>query len=490
MKTYNQTRLLFIKTGFLTISALLYCVALYAPNTLWWCMFLFPIPLYLLSCLQKLTFMHGFHWGVLFFSITLYPFFNSILSSKIGSSCITVLFITTLSVFYCAFYSACWFWLMGICTRALRSPKYTNYARQYTPLLIPIWLATTLLYIITVDHYCLWPFLRLEGIPLLHPLIPLTAQSPLLWALPFLGKNILTLLLLLPAATGAYVCVTYTSRYQTTNNLLVLCSLTPWIIFLIAPIGKSSQTPAWTAYIAWLPLQVTGHRTAALLLHHTFKKIIKEKPNTQLIILPESALYTDALCSNAACTQLWQSERDDQPLFIIAGSFNRTENSFFNTCYLIDSGIMAQQFNKKHTMPFIEHLPLWVYYRKTISLFFTNLFFTDLPPITPASNTREPFTLYFNNKTNNKNTDNSSTEIVQLMPYICSELFFNEHQDNVATDMPLLALINDTWATHTYIHILMVHAAQLKALQWHCEILYISYNHAFYITKTGELLRF
>jgi hypothetical protein len=87
----------------------------------------------------------------------------------------------------------------------------------------------------------------------------------------------------------------------------------------------------------------------------------------------------------------------------------------------------------------------------------------------------------------------SSCERVQLallenvifIPYICSELFFNELPDDCCKNDPIIAVINDLLFP-TYMQKLLVLLARFKAIQWQRDIVYVSYTQSLFIDQWGR----
>lgn len=460
-------------------SAALYVGALLLPDYAWWGSLCFCTPFYYLSLYHSPRFTHGFWWGIGVFGTMFYHLFYS---PETGLAFVTpqtadlaplmALGIIGLTIYF-SLYSGIWFWLTNYLLK--KSPTLTLPVTLHMSI---IWLITTPLYIFWIDRYSLWPFLRTEGFPLMHPLIPLTTHPTLLVLLPIIGKNLLTVLLLIPSA----LIISLGRAAWTIQNRLLYASLCIGIIACLIMAKGTHHTcydhtdtrPPWLTNVIWLPFQGTGTFTLATIAQQTFKQILHTHPDTQLIILPESAFYTDALCDNNKCTTLWNETELAHPITIISGSFSKIPTLSYNqidnmrvhnTCYLIHNGVTLQQFHKKHTMHFVEQIPSWAQH----TLFF-NLFFADLPPITPSRNERTPFII---------------PGIPPLVPYLCSELFFTENPDDNYEHIPILALINDSWTSHHCINQLLFRLAQLKALQWQRPILYISYTYGHYIDTQG-----
>ena len=55
----------------LLFSAFLYPLPFLFSNYLWWLVFFFPVPLLYITCTENLSFIHGYVWGIITFSLHL-----------------------------------------------------------------------------------------------------------------------------------------------------------------------------------------------------------------------------------------------------------------------------------------------------------------------------------------------------------------------------------------------------------------------------------
>lgn len=478
---------IYIAMACISTSALLYCAALFIPSYCWWGMFIFLLPLYYLylSLNYQVYARHGFWWGTLVFGSLTYcmgrtsTYYAQLTLHNYHTVIVTIILMITITL-YCACYSALWFWIIGTYI------KYKKFTKNSPGIVLLLTLITTIGYITCIDRWCFWPFLRLEGYPLLHPLIALSEYPALLSLLPYVGKHALTVVLLAPGTALFYRW----HRRSLRSLLIVACTVMPWIIsYVIRP--TEQNTPQWLSTIAWLPMQGTGTSALALIVQQTFKAIVSRHSTIQTIILPESAFCTNRLCSDISCTRLWDSLHLGKPLTVVCGSFSTVlpdqsacaspgyittlsqHSSYcYNTCFVIYDGIITHRFHKKHTMAFFEQLPSWI--TGTIYDGLRAILFSNTPPIMASANTRVPLPI---------------NETTLCIPYICSELFFsqytNDYFSNNRDNYPIMALISDNWTQSKIIHDSMFRLAQFKAIEWRRDILYISYTRAAYINKNG-----
>ena len=76
-------------------------------------------------------------------------------------------------------------------------------------------------------------------------------------------------------------------------------------------------------------------------------------------------------------------------------------------------------------------------------------------------------------------------ENVPLVPYICSELFFNENPDDHYGSPVVLALCNDCWAVPA-LQRLMYLKARYQAIAWNRPIIYVSYAYGALLYPDGS----
>jgi len=97
-------------------------------------------------------------------------------------------------------------------------------------------------------------------------------------------------------------------------------------------------------------------------------------------------------------------------------------------------------------------------------------YFKNTPPVHAATNTRPLLKL---------------SDRIAFVPYICSELFFNEYPDDHYPTHPILAVCNDHWAPLNHTKYQLYLAARFKAIEWQRPIIYISYQYATCFMKNG-----
>jgi apolipoprotein N-acyltransferase len=197
-----------------------------------------------------------------------------------------------------------------------------------------------------------------------------------------------------------------------------------------------------------------------ILMHH-IKKLTATYPETSIIIMPESAL--DIIDHNILGK--FHEAYLQKPLHLICGACHHQDQNYYNSLYWIHNGALQVRFDKKHVMLMTERLADWMnvdWLRK--------IYFKDDVSITRSCNERKLLQI---------------SESVAFVPYICSELFFNEYPDDCYHDKPIIAIVNDTLLIDSYMQDLLLLLAQFKAIQWQRHIVYVSYGASIFINKQG-----
>ncbi len=445
-----------IKWLLLITSAAMYAFAFLFNHSLWWMTFLFLTPLYYIALADKLSFNEGLMWGIIAISLHLMGVFYSIVVMAEGAYIFRIVPIIGVTL-YVASMSGIVFWLT---TKSIAHFKIVNMYFK-----ISLWVMAIWFYFYLIDRYCLWPFGCREGYPLMHPLLPLIIQPRLLLFLPIISKPLLTLIACITAAMLT-LSIILTRYYQ--KMLFLLLALSPWLISFYMPIKRES-TPSWLSKIVILPerfyspINLSGLAEA---IQGRIKQLLQKNPQAEIVLLPEGALFP---CNLAMCPELgthyWTKEIFDKEIHIILGANRWEDNRYYNTIYWLYNGTIQKSFDKRHGMLLTERLPeFW-----NFSLL-RNLYFVKWPPFTPSSNPRELWHILPN---------------VSLVPYICSEIFFNEEPDDHYMNYPILSLCNDRWVKLSYVSNLMLRVAQFKAIQWQRDIVYLSFQYAGFITRSG-----
>jgi apolipoprotein N-acyltransferase len=435
--------------AFFGLSTILYALPFLYSAALWWLIFIFPVPLLYITCTENLSFIHGYIWGIITFALHLHA--GILIVANLAGDCWWVGFLMGMvMILYQAIIPALLFWL---------ATKITLLFVIESPLIrILLWTVALVVFIFWTDRYCMWIF-DMQGYPFMHPLLPLAQYSPLLQILPIFGKQLLLLLFLLVPVS--IVIMIWYKNYV--SVLLCITTLMPWIWSAIHH-PKYENGPSWYKRICSLPCMIRAHTTsgAVRILGNHIKKCINDYPESSIIIMPESALD---IVDHTVLDKLHGAYLQ-KPLHLIFGACSCENDNYYNSLYWIHDGTVSLRFDKKHAMLITERMADWMN-----SDWLRKIYFKDDISITRSCNERKLLQI---------------SEPIAFIPYICSELFFNEYPDDCYPDIPILAIVNDTLLNGSYMHNLLVLLAKFKAIQWHRDIVYVSYGVSVFINKWGN----
>jgi apolipoprotein N-acyltransferase len=204
-----------------------------------------------------------------------------------------------------------------------------------------------------------------------------------------------------------------------------------------------------------------------------FKTIIDKYPSAELIVMPESSYYCRHLSKNPDLANLWSQKHMGKKVHLVIGAFRWENGKHYNSLHWIYDGKVQAYFDKRHTMVLVEQMPAWFDIGPLRSLYFRTF-----PEITPSHQPRPLLTIF---------------DDTPFVPYICSELFFNEKPDDSYTGVPILAISNDSWFAYPrsvpYMQELMYLAARFKAIEWQRDIVYVAFSRSGYIDMYGNAIR-
>lgn len=447
----------------LLFSALLYPLPFMFTASCWWLVFIFPFPLFYSIHKHALRFKHGFFWAIVTFTVHLSgPLYAAMLMAQ-GSWLIRIV-PATIIIFYFALCTGIFFQLAWYVYR--NKNDYTRFITFFCMLTF---------FFTWLNKYCLWPCGLQEGYFLMHPLLPLTQHPQLLYPMTMVDIStatiVFTCLLLCVPATAAFA-LRWTNNY---SLFFFILSLVPWMFAYTVAIKQEPQ-PTWLSSLYCMPEMIFSHSSqSACLIQSMGKKlktVIEHNNLVELIIMPESALNCTAFSDNPALMKLWGMQTLGKKIHIILGTFRWDGTHYHNSVYWMYDGTLRCFFDKRHAMLLVERLPNWLE-----GSCIQKLYFSFSPCVTIAQTSRPLMQI---------------TSEISFVPYICSELFFNEKPDDSYPAIPILALCNDssfiTPYYYSYVHKLMVLAARFKAVLWQRDIVYISYLCAHYINKNGTLV--
>lgn len=438
------------------LSGILCSLPFIEPTYFWPLVFVFPLPIFFNEkTIKQNPFLHGYIWGFVNLSIQLSGINSALLTITNGPIAIRII-IPILLVCIQSLIPALLF-LVG--SKIIQHYSFSNSK------MILIQSTAFILFFIYFEYSCLWFTGTIEGYSLGHLIIPLMH-------LPFF-QLILThlhhLFILFFIIGTPTVCALLWNKKKNKPLIIFLFCIFILIIYATQSFNpKQKNPPEWLSKIVALPfIFYVPHNMTFLMkaVAQELKKIVHKYPETSLVIMPESALYCSFLHLEEL-TNLLSAKEVSKPLHFIAGSFAFSNNQYHNALYWIDNGRLKNCYYKRHTMFLTERIPLWL--RET---FVEKIFFSQSPIIVQSMNQRPLLHI---------------TDDMKLVPYICSELFFNQKPDDSFEQYPILAITNDRNFL-PYISDLMVRHAQKIAVNWNRPIIYVSFLHHIYIDTNGTL---
>lgn len=438
---------------FLFLSALLYALPAVLNDYFWLGSFVFVIPLLHVTASHNMTYLQGYFWGICAATLHLFGVLIGIVTLAEGSALQTLL-PALLIILYAGLFGL----LIPFCFSVVN--LFFNVTSSFSTIAIltfAIWF-----YILCMDHVSLWPFNCMEGYFLMHPLLPLIQYPNLLITLPFFGTEALCALLLI---TNASIYAVFAYQNWKAYGFALITTVF-WLICFFMPI-PAEQFPSWLDRILVVP-QVFRQQTSVEALAEnaagTLQKITQQHPSADIILMPEAAFYSTELAS--ALFLAYFKHAFSKKIELFTGAFTWQDNLYRNSMYWIENGTIKTVFHKKHAMLLTEKLPSWC---KGSMLY--ELYFKNFNEIIPSENERPLLQI---------------DQQIQLVPYICSELFFANRPTDQFSTKPIYSLCNDRW-TVPYVQRLMLQTAQYKAIEWQRTIIYVSFSYQQCIDQFGRL---
>jgi apolipoprotein N-acyltransferase len=304
-----------------------------------------------------------------------------------------------------------------------------------------------------------------EGYFLLYPLLPLAEYPAVLSLMPLLGKGPLMVLLL---GTNAAMTIPFITQHTIIRWGAPLLGILPWVIQGVSAPARKTP-PAWLDRIAAIHKKFVSVPTpmhAAEEIQKDVIRILQSYPHVEVVLFPESSLYKLNLDTSRELATYWNHKAIGKPISLLIGAIKWEEAINRNTIYWVYDGTVKESFNKRHAMAVTEAIG---WYRIP---FLKRLFHENHELVEASTNPRVPFPLLPD---------------VSFIPYICSELFFNDTPDDQYPQAIITELANDYWAKSTYIRHLMFLAARFKAIEWQRPIIYVSYYHNGFLDTEGTI---
>jgi hypothetical protein len=424
---------------------------------------MFPVPFLYSAACKPLAFKDGVLWAGLTVLLHLSGGISVVMRMS-GDYWLFGLALSLAVVFYLALVCGMLCWAAQKMLRLLRIEQVLiSRIIAYTGVLI--------VFITWIDRYCLFIFDRIEGYPLMHPIILLTHCPSLLLLLPCVGKLCMTGLFFL--VSGAFVGLLVLKNIKSLFFFILV--LVPWVLsIVIGQFQQEEHTALWVPSVVAIA-RMTSCKSSypesmMRVMGQFFSAIVKNNPAVRIIVLPESAFDSQVFLQNPQLFKRWGQESLGQPVHIIFGGVRKDNELYYNSLYWVYDGVLCSCFDKKHAMVLSERLP-----RVCDTIFTRSVYFNNSSVVTCGRRDRSLLKL---------------EGIGEFMPYLCSELFFNEYPDDTQEKVPIIALINDSvFKQHSfslYIQDLLLSLARFKAVMWHRDIVYVSYAYTVFLNKKGE----
>lgn len=403
---------------FILSSAALYAASFLCLPFFWWALFFFLIPLFLALRSQKLSFMHGFLWGLVSYGLLFSAVWLVSIEYGVGRFryCAPVLIVGWFS-----FFSGLWFMLLT------KTVSYKGYKKTLMQTSI------TTGYFMIIHTLVLWPFFGYpQGYPFVCPLIPLMyVCSPAL--LPLIRTAGLLFVLI-----GIQVLFVQKTK-------LALLAIGLFFLSEKQRVGDWKKEMLCTAQ-KWT--YVEPYERAQEICHHLI--VCKERyPEKKIIILPEST-FPFVLTEHLYAVKMWTENALHNDTYLILGGYRREGGKLFNTFFATHQGRIIYYYDKTHLIPFFEqNHPNQLVFKKGNSLFLHKK-----ESFSPGTSPQNTFML---------------TGSDLITPLICSETFWA-----MPSCVQAVALVNDSYFSLAYFPLIMRLLAQMNSLEQRTDLLYCS----------------
>lgn len=415
------------------------------PQFFWWAACIFLIPLFYLIIHDKVTIFHGVIWSGIAFSLQFWAIAEGLYCCGSGNIFFKLIPpVLVLLVAYC--YGLSWFFLLISLRFITQSPGVRLFCAAIF----------TWLFFLFLERGSLFMLGAVEGYLLFNPLVPLVEYSGMLFWLPKIGSS---LLLFIFIATQAFISAAICwGRYYW---LAVLFFVGVWLMGIIishthrAHIINHTTIACGREYFnAHDSVMHTGRA-----IRDYCKALLKQYPESDMILFHETAIRCPILPGEPQVVALLNQEQLGKSVTILTGGFRWDNGKYRNTVYWIHDGVLIDLFDKRHAMALTE--------RGAHAYFFKN--FIGIHP----STRRRPFW--------------QITKNLKIVPYICSELFFNTYPDHeLQQNTSIIAFCNDSWLKRDYMRYQMLMCARYRAIQWQVPILYVAHFYHALCGMHGE----
>lgn len=440
------------------ISAITFAISFIYQENLYFFVFIFLVPIIYLSFKNPkyLSFKAGFLWGLIFFLI---HFSGYIFMFKDQANGPFRVFIPIILSFYCAFYSGIWFFLANLISKYL---KYKNLAIFFS------WTISTYLYFIWIRYGVFCIFGKFFGYPFSYPLLPLVTRISSLCFLPYFGKSVFLLFVILFSQFIALFLVYFKKKY-------LICACICLIPFIYGEFFYKSKENFKInidsfGYISPIISQEFERPIdCSQEVYYRMVDLLRKKPGIKTIFMPESSCQF-CLNKHKYVIDLWAKNILSNNVDLFIGALYQEGDNTYNALYHISCGKIKKIYKKTSLMPFAEYVPrFWKNFEC-----FKKLFFQD-SGLSCGCDKKVIF---------------NCCENIIFRPLICSDFFNMKKCDSNCffnfSNSTLLLLVNDSIFQVNYLRDLMLLHAKFEAARFEINILYIGYYFLAYISKDGS----
>lgn len=438
----------------MVICALLNFMAYVWSAYLWFFVFLSLIPLLYGVLIYPAAFRAGFVWGFYVALLHCGVPLSCAFASFFGVGAILQMVLLIGVALYVGVHAGVFFFCADYVYRRVCGYSDKKYHIMIRCVLMSVAISFFSLWL---SDYCFWICGRPEGFIFAHALMLFGDHTEYIQQL-VQYVNLSGTVVLLVLLQGAFVlaCI---SRTKLAIRLFCMCTA-PWV-WSYATRHDDSFLPAWHERVVYLP-RVYLEKNALDSAQRLHNDIVELSRHTKrdIILMPEAVI--------CGCThQAREAVRMMPPaLHVIVGIGCCEHEARYNSVVYIHDTEIVYRFDKQFLALFTENAPrffgcdcsCWLGQR-------------DKTWYSQGATVRQPLVI-----------DAS----IRLVPYICSELFYQQAADDPYTDVPLLALCGNAWVPDSYVQELFLLGATIRALQWHRDVVYISSSHGAYISKWGK----
>lgn len=435
------------------LCALMLQAAYMWPHLYAWMVFFFLIPFFYAqtSAPLKKPFLTGLLWGVAFFSLH-FMGIGVVLYERAQGSARLLAFMVL--VVYFSIHAGLWF---ALANRIANNKKFL--------LRIFIWAVSAFLFFYWQVHFSFLPTGVVAGNCFSWPLVVLAQQPAWLWLLPYVGTEILFLLIILMQVCAV---VAFVKRKSMAGIIFLL------ILFLISVgwlLPNHDEPPDYLKTICYVsppPKEIAHSLERAEEVNMRIMKALRTKPEAACIIMPESS-FLKPLNKCPAALQLWGANALASNITLCIGSYRADTSYEYNSLFIIRGCRITDCYDKSFLLPFAEFLPN--FYKK-IS-YIRNLFLKNVMETTPQKVVGKTIWL---------------TKELIVQPLICSDLYMAPygHHFKSDTDLPILLAVNDSWFSMSYLKNIMFLFTAYSAIKDRRDIIYVGHTFAAWISKRGK----